>query len=121
VRFARGARRAAVFLAAVLGLRVTLLALVALIALRAPLALPAVLALRALRAALLALPALIALLALLALAAFRARATAEVFFRAALFLAVRRARDFARVDPFFLVAAAFRLAIAVVLSATGLP
>jgi len=105
VRFARGARRAAVFLAAVLGLRVTLLALVALIALRAPLA----------------LPALLALLALRALAAFRARATAEVFFRAALFLAVRRARDFARVDPFFLVAAAFRLAIAVVLSATGLP
>ena len=41
--------------------------------------------------------------------------------RAALFRAVLRARDFARVDPFFLVAAAFRLAIAVVLSAAGLP
>jgi len=110
VRVARGAWRTAVFLALVLGLRAPL-------ALRAP---PALVALPAL----LALPALVALPALLplpALAALRARATATVFFRAALFLPVRRARDFARVDPFFLVAAALRLAIAVVLSAAGLP
>jgi hypothetical protein len=82
--------------------------------------------------ALVALPALLAVAALLrlattrafrappALAAFRVRATAAVFFRAALFLAAL-ARDFARADPLFLVAAALRLAIALVLSATGLP
>ena len=56
-----------------------------------------------------------------AFAALRVRATAADFFRAALFLAVVRARDFARADPFFLVPAALRLAIALVLSATGLP
>jgi hypothetical protein len=88
----------------------------------------AVLPLRALVAlpALLALCALVALPALLAFASLRVRATAAVFFRAtffraALFLADFRTREFARADPFFLVAAALRLAIAVVLSATGLP
>jgi hypothetical protein len=88
----------------------------------------AVLPLRALVAlpALLALRALVALPARLAFASLRVRATAAVFFRAtfcraALFLADFRTREFARADPFFLVAAALRLAIAVVLSATGLP
>jgi hypothetical protein len=88
----------------------------------------AVLPLRALVAlrALLALRALVALPALLAFASLRVRATAAVFFRAtffraALFLADFRTREFARADPFFLVAAALRLAIALVLSATGLP
>jgi hypothetical protein len=129
VRLVRGGWRAAVFLAdvvaragpradfaAVLALRglVTLLALFALPALLALLALPALLAL-------LALPALLAFAARLAFAALRVRATAAVFFRAALFLAVLRARDFARIDLFFLVAAALRLAIALVLSAAGLP
>jgi hypothetical protein len=56
-----------------------------------------------------------------ALAAFRVRATAAVFFLAALFLAVLRAWRFGRADLFFLLAAALRLAIAVVLSPTGLP
>jgi len=98
--------RAAGFFVAVLRFRVTA------VARRALLALLALRALRALRAA-------VALRGPLAFRAFRAMAT--VFFRAALFLAVRRARDFARVDPFFLVAAALRLAIAVVLSPTGLP
>jgi len=88
----------------------------------------AVLPLRALVAlrALLALRALVALPALLAFASLRVRATAAVFFRAtffraALFLADLLAREFARADLFFLVAAALRLAIALVLSATGLP
>jgi len=108
VRFARGAWRTAVFLAAVFGLPVALVALAALIAFRATLALPALLAFRALPASLLVLLALIALLALRALDVLRPRATAADFFRA-----------FARMDPFFLVAAALRLAIAVVLSATG--
>jgi hypothetical protein len=94
----------------------------AVLPLRALVALPALLAL----CALVALPALLALCVLLALAARRVRATAAVFFRAAffraaLFLADFRTREFARADPFFLVAAALRLAIAVVLSATGLP
>ncbi|HEU5258862.1 MAG TPA: hypothetical protein VFU28_22900 [Vicinamibacterales bacterium] len=76
--------------------------------------------------ALLALRALVALPVLLAFAARRVRATAAVFFRAAffraaLFLAGLLAREFARADLFFLVAAALRLAIALVLSATGLP
>jgi len=113
VRFACGARRAAVFLAAVLGLPATL-ALAALVTLRALLAF---------------LPDRLAVsgrLALLAFAALRVRATAAVFFRAAffraaLFLADFLAREFARADLFFLVAAALRLAIALVLSATGLP
>src|SRR5258705_9728826 len=61
--------------------------------------------------ALLGLAALRALAALPAFAALRVRATAAVFFRAALFRAVAQARDFARVAPFFLVAAALRLAI----------
>jgi len=76
--------------------------------------------------ALLALRAPVALRVLLAFAAFRVRTTAAgffraAFFRAALFLADLLAREFARADPFFLVAAALRLAIAIVLSATGLP
>jgi hypothetical protein len=59
----------------------------------------------------------------------RVRATAALFFRAALFrAALFRAprfletflgRDFPRVGRFFVVAAALRLAIAVVLSAAG--
>ena len=92
----------------------------------ATLALAALVTLRALRAFLPDRLAVSGRLALLAFAALRVRATAAVFFRAAffraaLFRAVLRARDFARVDPFFLVAAALRLAIAVVLSAAGLP
>jgi hypothetical protein len=96
------------------------------------LGLPATLALAALvtlRALLAFLPDRLAVsgrLALLAFAALRVRATAAVFFRAAffraaLFLADFLAREFARADRFFLVAAALRLAIALVLSATGLP
>jgi len=110
VRVARGARRA-VGLAAVLARfepRVDRAAVLPLLVLVALVALPTLLALRA-------------LVALPAFAVLRLRATAAVFFRAALFRAVLRARDFARVDPLFLVAAALRLAIAVVLSAAGLP
>jgi hypothetical protein len=89
----------------------------AVLAFRALVALPALLTV----AALLRLAATRAFRAPPAFAAFRVRATAAVFFRAALFLAALRARDFARADPLFLVAAALRLAIALVLSATGLP
>ena len=112
VRVARGARRAVV-LAAVLARfepRVDRAAVLPFLVLVALVALPALLAF-----------ALRALVALRAFATLRVRATAAVFFRAALFRAVLRARDFARVDPLFLVAAALRLAITVVLSATGLP
>jgi hypothetical protein len=56
-------------------------------------------------------------LALRPLVALRAVA----ILRAELFLRTLLAVDFARAGLFFLVAAALRLAIAVVLSATGLP
>jgi hypothetical protein len=114
VRLPRGCWRGAVFLAGALardGRRAdfaAVLAFCALVALPAPLVL-----------ALLRFAATRVFRVPPALAAFRVRATAAVFFRAALFLAVFRARDFVRADPLFLVAAALRLAIALVLSATG--
>src|SRR5262245_52374596 len=119
VRVARDASRAGVFGAAALTRAGPRADFAVLLGFRARLPLRAVPALRALRAPP-ALPPLRGLLALLALAALRVRATA-VFFRAALFLAVFRARVFPRVAPFFLVAAALRLAIALVLSGAGLP
>lgn len=120
MRVARGASRPSVVLAAVLARagprldRAAVLRFLAVVAVRVPAALLALVGRPA-------LAALVALPALLAVAVLRARTTAAVFFRAALFLAVFRPRVFARVDPFLLVAAALRLAIAVVLSATGLP
>jgi len=117
VRFARGVRRAVVLAAELARFelrvdRAAVLLLLGLVALVALLVLVAELA-------------LVALPVLLALAARRVRATAAVFFRAAffraaLFRADLLAREFARADPFFLVAAALRLAIALVLSATRL-
>ena len=113
MRFARGARRAVVLAAVLVRFepRVDRAAVLPFLGLVAPVVLRALLALRA----------WVALPVLLAFAALRVRATAAVFFRAALFRAVVRARDFARVAPFFFAAAALRLAIAVVLSAAGLP
>jgi hypothetical protein len=64
---------------------------------------------------------LAALLALAVLADLRVRAIAAVFVRAALFLPLFRVPDFARGRAFFVVTAALRLAIGVVLSAAGLP
>ena len=113
MRVARGASRAAVFLAAVLARAAPRADFTAVLDFRGRRALVALLVAFAAGPG---LPTLLALPALLA----RARATA-LFFRAALFLGVFRARDFARVAPFFLVAAALRLAIALVLSAPGLP
>ena len=113
VRVARDTSRTAIFRAVVLA-RAGPRADFAVLGFRARLALVALLAFAA------RLEGFVARRVLPALPALRARATA-VFFRAALFLAEFRARDFARVVPFFLVAAALRLAIALVLSASGLP
>jgi len=81
----------------------------------------AVLAFLLVRRPVAALRAPLVLRARAAFTVLRVRAAAELFVRAVRLLPTVRALDFARVEPVFLVAARLRLAIAVVLSAAGLP